>query len=158
MLHAEENNGKKEREQERKRAHSRFQRAPDNDSPLAAREMLQHQEGERAEGQSENEHETHQIGLVESSWEFHGANNGKHQCDAAHEERALLQEADAFRRPIFLRSHQYPPPGVSFALPDSGLCSSPPARPEDPPWRNFSRRSAGSSATFALRLSWRART
>src|ERR1700680_4404376 len=106
ILHAKKSDWNKERGNERKRAGSRFQRAPNDDAPLAGHQMLQHQEAETTKRQAQKKHETHQIGLVEKARGTHGSEKGDHQGDAAYEERALLKAANALGRPIFLRSHQ----------------------------------------------------
>ena len=105
VLHADEHDGKEERDEQRKGARRRFQRAANDNAPVTAREMLQHHEAQRAERQAENEHKTHQVGLVEKPGGTHRPENRDEQGDAAHSERALLQTADALRRPIFLRGH-----------------------------------------------------
>src|SRR6185312_14984571 len=43
--------------------------------------------------------------------------NAQHQADQAHEDRATLQAADAFRRLIILRDHSFAPP--ASGVPDS---------------------------------------
>src|ERR1700686_3651691 len=80
---------------------------------------------------------------------LHVPDDAEHHADHAGNERALLQAADAFRRLIVLRDHSLAPPG--FSSPAACGFSRGGAL-------TFSRTSAGSSATLALRLSCSART
>src|ERR1041384_4089635 len=112
-----------------------FERPPDHDSPMAAGQMLQHQNTQRTERQSQNQQKRGEIG-TEKIFRFGDPpNDGHDQSESAHTQRALLQSPDAFRRFIFLRGHSLAPPEDS------------------PPLSSFCRKLCGSSLTFALRLS-----
>src|SRR5580700_4421866 len=139
VLHPENGNGKEEHRDHWKDARSGLQGPASHDAPVAAGKMLQHQQAERPQRQSENEHESNQIGVEKSIGELipvqEETDNEGYQAGDARTERALLEAADAFGRHVVLRGH--------FA---------------EPPAFNFSRRAGGSSETGALRLSWSART
>src|SRR6202158_3022700 len=105
VLHAEKQDGKKKRDDQRKRSSGRFQRTADDDAPMAADQMLQHHEAKRADGKAENQQEAHQVGLIEKPGGPYRAENGNQQGYATDDKRPLLKAADALRRPIFLRSH-----------------------------------------------------
>src|SRR5580658_7768668 len=110
-----------------------------DDAPVAARKMLKHQQTERAERQTEDEHERDKIRTEKLGGELilvqEETNAKGHQADNARPECALLQAADAFGRHVVLRGHFGEPPAF-----------------------NLSRSAGGSSETGALRLSCRART
>src|SRR5271154_24563 len=138
MVHANREYREKQNKQERQRAGCRFEGPPDHDAPLAAGEMLQHQQAERTQGESENQHVAHQIGAEKSVLRFRIAQPeeaSENQSDGANGQSRVLQAVDALRSLVFLRGH--------FA---------------ESPWESFSRNSAGNSETCASRLSCSART
>ncbi len=141
--HAENGDGQKGDGKKWERASGRFERTPDDDSPMAGGQVLQHDQTKRAKRKPQKQKETHQIGREKSFRRVDSPVNRQQQRDSTHAKRTGLQAADAFRRGIFLHGHQLWPPVESLALPD---------------WFSFSRSSAGRSATVALRLNCSART
>src|SRR5580704_736745 len=138
VLHPDNGDGKKKHGYDWEDTGSGFERPASYDAPVAAGKMLQHQQAERPERQSEDEHESNEIGLEKAVGELvpvqKETDAASHQASDADSERALLQAADAFGRHVVRRGH--------FG---------------ESPLSNFSRRSGGRSETGALRLSWSAR-
>src|ERR1700758_261712 len=66
MLHAKEKNGQKQNGQERQRTRGGFEGTTNQDAPLAASQVLQHQQAQRAERKTQNEHVTHEVSAEKS--------------------------------------------------------------------------------------------
>src|SRR5271163_1072053 len=104
MLHPENRNGKEKDGDDGKNAGGGFERPARHDAPMAAGKMLEHEQAERAQRQSENEHERDEIRMEKSVGVLvaveEDANAAGHYANNARPNGALLQAADAFRRHV----------------------------------------------------------
>src|SRR5260370_1725535 len=82
IAHSENRDRKESDGHEWQRARGRFQRTTDDDAPVSAGQMLQHDEAKGTYGQAENEKKTHQVRLIKKFGGAHSAENRNHQRDA----------------------------------------------------------------------------
>src|SRR5262249_46088303 len=134
-----------ERGDEPKNASGGFERAANDDAPVAAGEVLEHEQAERTERKAEYGKEGHQIGGKEIHGRHDRANNATNDAEDTDYESALFKARYAFRRFVVLRGHSLAP--SDFAPPFSAAALE-----------IFARSDSGRSLALALRLNCRART
>src|SRR5579859_2462356 len=146
ILHTKKDGHEQDRD-ESENAGGGLQRAANDDAPIAAGQVLQHQEAERTQGEAQNKHESQKVGREKAAGGLDDANDANHQADDGSEERTLAETVDAVGRFVILRGHSVFPPGA----PGPGWLAAGGCK-------TFSRTSGGNSETLALRLNCRART
>ncbi len=94
-----EDHRQKEEGAERQRTDGRLEGASDRDAPRAARQVLEHQDGERTDGQAVPEDEGQKVGAVELRRPRDQSDDRHDEGDRAHGERPLAEAGDGPRQP-----------------------------------------------------------
>ncbi len=81
--------GNKEHEEQRQRAHGRAENAANHRTPAAASQVADHQNRHGAEGNAQPAHEAKQVSAIELVGADEGQNNRDHREDNTHDERPL---------------------------------------------------------------------